>query len=79
MTTVTLELDDDVVRALEAEATRSGRPSHEIVSAAVRKYVGTDILTVLRERPGGTMGEEEGMQLALDEIRAMREERRETH
>jgi predicted transcriptional regulator len=75
MTTVTLELDDDVVRALEAEAARSGRPSHEIVSAAVRLYVQDDIFTVLRERSAGALSEEEGMQLALDEIRAMREER----
>lgn len=74
MTTVTLELDEDVVRALEAEAARSGRPSDEIVSAAVRHYVGADIFTRLRERPG--LGEDEGMQLALEEIAAMREERR---
>jgi predicted transcriptional regulator len=74
MTTVTLELDDDVVEALRDAAARSGRPSEEIVSAAVRRYVGPSVLDRLWAR--NHMDEDEAMQLALDEIRAMREERR---
>ena len=74
MTTVTLELDDDVVRTLQAEAARTGRPSEEIVSAAVRRYVRPSVLDELWAR--NDMDEDEAMQLALDEIRAMREERR---
>ncbi len=72
MTTVTLDLDDDVLQAVRDEAARTGRPSAEIVAAAVRRYVRPTVLDQLRSRPG--LDEEEGMALALEEVRAYREE-----
>lgn len=74
MTTVTLDLDDDVLQAVRDEAARTGRPSAEIVAAAVRRYVRPSILDELRTRPG--LDEDAGMALALQEVRAVREERR---
>lgn len=74
MTTVTLDLDDDVVADLRAEADRTGRSLDQVALRRLRRGA-TSILDELRARPEGTLAYEEGMALAVDEIRAMREER----
>ena len=74
MTTVTLELDDDVVADLRSEAARSGRSIDEVAAERLRSRQPQDILARLRARPG--LSEEEGMHLALEEVRAVREESR---
>jgi predicted transcriptional regulator len=75
MTTVTLELDDDVVADLRSEAERTGRSVDRIASDRLRSRSDDHIFDRLRARDTA-MDEDEAMQLALDEIRAMREERR---
>lgn len=74
MTTVTLELEEDLVAELRAEAERTGRSVDQVVSDRLHDRKPEHIFDRLRARPG--LPEDEGMQLALDEVRAMREERR---
>ncbi len=75
MTTLTLRLDDDLVADLRADAERTGRSVDEVAADRLRRHEPVDILERLRARPGG-LSEEEGMQLALHEVRAVREESR---
>lgn len=77
MTTVTLELDDDVadLRADAERTERTGRSVDEVAADRLRRREPSDTLERLQARPGA-MSEEEGMRLALQEVRAVREERR---
>lgn len=75
MTTVTLDLDDDVLAGLRAEAESTGRSLDQVVSWRLRRDA-TSIFDELRARPENTLPYEEGMALAVEEVRAMREERR---
>jgi len=73
MTTVTLDLDDDIVADLRAEAARTGLSLDQVASTRLRGSA-VSIFDRLRERPG--LDEDEGMALAVEEVRAVREERR---
>jgi hypothetical protein len=77
MTTVTLELDEDLVAELRAEVERTGRSVDQVVSDRLNGRKPEHIFERLRSRAG--LSEEEGTQLALDEVHAMREERRQGH
>jgi predicted transcriptional regulator len=73
MTTVTLDLDDDLVAELRAEAERTGRSIDQVAASRLREQ-GRSIFDRLRDRAG--LAEDEGMALAVEEVRAAREERR---
>jgi predicted transcriptional regulator len=72
MTTVTLELDDDLVADLRADAERTGRSVDQVAADRLRRGR-TSVIDRLWAR--NDMGEDEAMQLALDEIQAMRTEK----
>lgn len=70
----TFRLDDGVLMAVRLEAARSGRSEDEVVEAAVRRYIGPSVLDRLRER--NHLGEADAMEMAVEEVAARRQERR---
>jgi hypothetical protein len=69
----TFYLDEDVLRAARVRAARSDRRDSEIVEAALRAYLGFDVLELVRARSDLA---EEAMQLAVSELHAMRDKKR---
>ena len=81
----TVYFDSDLLRAVQDEATRSGRRDYEILEDAVRRYLAPQdpvqarqelraFLDRLEERPGSD--EREILDLAYDELHTTRRERR---
>ena len=46
----TIYLDDEVLRAAKIQAAREGRHDYEVVEAALRRYLGFDVVDRVRER-----------------------------
>jgi hypothetical protein len=69
----TLTIDERVLTALEARATRTGLSVDELVEAVLRKELGFDLLDRLQQR--NDMTEEEAMTLAIEAQRAFRHEK----
>lgn len=72
-TTVTLE--DDVFRAIKIKAARTGKRDSQVIEESLRRDLGLDDLAEIWAKVTPA-AEEEGMELATDELRAMRRERR---
>lgn len=72
-TTVTLE--DDVFRAIKIKAARTGKRDSQVIEESLRRDLGLDDLAEIwaKVKPAA---EEEGIELAAEELRAMRKERR---
>ena len=70
----TVRMDDEVLTAVRLEAARSGRSEDEVVEAAVRRYIGPSVLDRLRER--NHLGGADAMEMAVEEVAARRQERR---
>jgi hypothetical protein len=70
---VTFYLDEDVLRAARVRAARSDRRDSEVVEAALRAYLGFDVVEGVWER--SDLEENAAMNLAVSEIHAMRDER----
>ena len=70
---VTLYVDEGVLRAARVRAARTDKRDSEVVEEALRSYLGFDAV----ERAWGRsdLSEDEAMQLALAETRAVRAER----
>jgi hypothetical protein len=64
----TVLVDERLVRAVKVLAARTGRSEDEIVEAALRRYLALGAAGVEDEGPS----EDEALQLAYDELRAMR-------
>jgi hypothetical protein len=73
MTTVTFELDEDLVAELRAEAERTGRSVDQVATDRLRNPAPEHVFDRLWAR--NNMDPDEAMQLALEEVRAVREER----
>ena len=71
---VTFYLPEDLVRAARVRAARSDRRDSEVVEAALRAYLGYDIVESVWAR--SDLDEDEAMRLAVSEIHAMRDEQR---
>ena len=71
---VTFYLDDEVLRAARVRAARMDRRDSEVVEAALRAYLGFDV--VERVWAQSVLGDDEAMEIALSEQHALREERR---
>jgi hypothetical protein len=71
---VTLYIDGEVLRATRVRAARTDKRDSDVVEAALRAYLGFDLLERIWAR-GGDLSEEEAMQLAVEETRAVRRER----
>jgi predicted CopG family antitoxin len=75
-TCITITLDDDVFRAVKIKAARTGKCASDVIEESLRRDLGLDDLAEISAKvtPGS---EEEGMELATYELRAMRKEKRE--
>ena len=77
-TKTTVYLDADVLRSTRVAAARAGKRDSEIVEEALRSYLFGGVLDSIwaRQREQGLeLSEEEALELAYSELRAMREER----
>jgi len=71
---VTFYLPEDVLRATRVRAARADRRDSEIVEAALRAYLGFEVVERVWAR--SDLDEDEAMELAVSEIHAMRGEKR---
>jgi hypothetical protein len=73
--TVTVQLDEDLVgRARDRSASGQAKDDAEIVEEALAVYLGMKALDEAQAE--SSLSEEEASQLAYDELRALRQERR---
>jgi hypothetical protein len=70
----TFYVDEDVLRAARVRAARSDERDSDIVEQALRAFLGFDLVDTIWAR--SDLSEDEAMQLAVDEIHAMRAEKR---
>jgi hypothetical protein len=71
---VTLYVDEDVLRAAKVRAARTDRRDSEVVEAALRAYLGFEVVDRVWSR--SDLSEDEAMRLAVDATHAARAERR---
>ncbi|MFT3863205.1 MAG: hypothetical protein QM729_02960 [Solirubrobacterales bacterium] len=71
----TVTLDEDVFRAVRIKAARTGKRDAQVIEEAIRRDLGLDDLAEIWAKVTPAE-EEQGMDLAGEELRAMREERR---
>lgn len=81
MTTVPVEVDDELLTLADAQAAQTGRPRSEVLAAALRRGLGGGKLARLlaEARKPPALSEDEAMELAQAELAAARAERRERH
>lgn len=70
----TVYLDPDVLRATRVQAARTGKRDSDVVEEALREYLGFAVIDRIRAK--ADLDEEAAMQLAYEELHAMRRERR---
>lgn len=79
---VTVELDGNLIEAARSVAQRSGLPENELYERALREVLARDFaelmdeLGALQTAKGVSLTDEQAMDLATSELRAMRSERR---
>jgi hypothetical protein len=71
---VTVYLDPDVLRATRVQAARTGKRDSDVVEEALREYLGLAVVDRIRAK--SDLDEDAAMQLAYEELHAMRSERR---
>lgn len=74
----TVYIDEDVLRRARVAAARRGKRDSEILEDALRNYLFSGVLESIwaRQRDEGLeLSEEEALELAYSELRAMRTER----
>lgn len=71
----TVYLDPEVLRATRVRAARTGKRDSDVVEEALREYLGLTVIDEIRAK--ADLDEDEAMQLAYEELHAMRRERRE--
>jgi hypothetical protein len=74
-TRTTVTLDEDVFRAVRIKAARTGKRDSQVIEEAIRRDLGLDDLAEIWAKVTPAE-EEQGMDLASEELRAMRKERR---
>jgi gamma-glutamyl:cysteine ligase YbdK (ATP-grasp superfamily) len=71
----TVTLDEDVFRAVKIKAARTGKRDSQVIEESLRRDLGVDDLAELWARVTPA-SEDKGLELARDELREMRRERR---
>lgn len=74
-TRTTVTLNEDVFRAVKIRAARTGKRDSEVIEESLRRDLGLDDLAEIWAKVTPAT-EGEGMDLAADELHAMRRERR---
>jgi hypothetical protein len=69
----TVYLDEDLLRGAKVMAARTDRKDYEVVEAALRQYLGVDVLERVWARSDLT--DDEGLKVAYEELDAMRRDR----
>jgi Arc/MetJ family transcription regulator len=74
----TVYLDDELLRAARVQAAREGKHDYEVFEAALRRYLGFDVIDRVRARNAGVSetGVLAASQAALAEVRAERRKNR---
>lgn len=77
MTILPVNVDDDLVELLDAQAAQSGRSRGEVLAAAIRRGLGGGRLakTMAAYRTGEEISADDAMALARSELAAIRSER----
>ena len=70
----TYYLDEEVLRATRVHAARQGIRDSDVVQAALRRYLGFELVERIRAR--SDLAEDEAMALAIEETHAYRAEQR---
>lgn len=73
---VTVYVDQTVLRAARVQAARLDKRDSEVVEDALRSYLGFDVVDQVWA--GSDLGEDEALELAVAETRAVRGRRRAT-
>lgn len=72
----TVYLDQEVLRQTKLAAARSGKHEYEVVEAALRRFLGLEVIDRVWERNAARpLDPDEALALAYAELRAMRAER----
>lgn len=75
---VTLQIDEELVAAAESEAERSGKTGSDVVEQALRDHFADTGDTVLEKvwarNADNELSEQEALELAYSELKAMRRE-----
>lgn len=71
----TVSLNEDVFRAVKIKAARTGKRDSQVIEESLRRDLGLDDLAEIWAKVTPAP-EGEGLEVAEDELRAMREERR---
>lgn len=71
----TLTVDEEVLRAVRIKAARTGKRDSEVIEESLRRDLRLDALDEIWAKVNPAP-EAEGMELAVSEVHAMREERR---
>jgi hypothetical protein len=74
-TRTTLTVDADVLRAVRIKAARTGKRDSEVIEESLRRDLGLSVFEEIWSKVKDPLSEEEAMNLAVAEQRAMREER----
>jgi gamma-glutamyl:cysteine ligase YbdK (ATP-grasp superfamily) len=74
-TRTTVTLDEDVFRAVRIKAARTGKRDSQVIEESLRRDLGLDDLAEIWAKVSPA-GEDEGLELAAKELRAVRKERR---
>ncbi len=77
MTVLPVNIDDDLIELLDAQAAESGKSRNEVLAAAIRRGLGGSHLaeTMAAYRTGEEISESDAMALAKAELAAVRVER----
>jgi hypothetical protein len=79
---VTIEVDEKLLAAVRAVAERTGVPTEELYERALREVLVRDLdeltgeIAADQRRRGVSVGDDEALALAYEELRASRDERR---
>jgi len=71
----TVTLNEDVFRAVKIKAARTGQRDSQVIEESLRRDLGVDDLAEIWAKVTPA-SEDESLELARDELRAMRRERR---
>jgi gamma-glutamyl:cysteine ligase YbdK (ATP-grasp superfamily) len=74
-TRTTITLHEDVFRAVKVKAARTGQRDSHVIEESLRRDLGIDALAEIWAKVTPA-SEDEGLELAEDELRAMHRERR---
>ena len=69
----TVYLDPEVLRAARVQAARTGKRDSDVVEETLREYLGLALLQRIWEK--ADLSEDEALELAYDELHAMRADR----